>query len=159
MQISDGVVAIFHYTLTNDQGKILDSSEGEDPLSYIHGSEMIIPGLEKELAGKSAGDKFNVSIEPEGAYGERDEELVQTISRDEFPPDQKLEPGMQFHAQSEGGTQLITIMEIGDDEISIDANHPLAGERLNFDVELLEVREATEDEKSHGHVHDPDGHR
>jgi len=157
MKISDELAVSFHYTLTNDQGEILDSSEGNDPLNYIHGSGMIIPGLEKELAGKSAGDIFNVSVEPAEAYGEKDDDLVQTISRDEFPPDQELEPGMQFHAQSEHGTQIITILEIGDDEISIDANHPLAGERLTFDIEVLEIREATEDEKIPGHLHDPHG--
>jgi FKBP-type peptidyl-prolyl cis-trans isomerase SlyD len=157
MQISDGVVAIFHYTLTNDQGEVLDSSAGEDPLSYIHGSGMIIPGLEDELAGKSAGDTFTTTVEPEGAYGDRDEDLVQTISRDEFPPDQELEVGMQFHAQTKEGSQLIAILAIDGEDITIDTNHPLAGERLTFEIEVLEVREATEEERSHGHVHGSNG--
>ena len=158
MQITKGAVAVFHYTLTNDLDETLDSSTGNDPLSYIHGSGMIIPGLEKELNGKSSGDKFNVSIEPAEAYGEKDDELIQTISREEFPPDQELEPGMQFHAQSEHGAQIISILEINGEEIRIDGNHPLAGERLTFDVEILEVREATEEEISHGHAHGPGGH-
>jgi FKBP-type peptidyl-prolyl cis-trans isomerase SlyD len=158
MQISDGVVASFHYILFNDQGEILDSSEGEDPLSYIHGAGMIIPGLEKELVGKTVGDRFRVSVDPEGGYGDRDETLVQTISREEFPPDQELEPGMQFHAKSEDGSQLITILEVDDKDITIDTNHPLAGERLTFDIEILEVRKATKEEISHGHVHGSEDH-
>jgi FKBP-type peptidyl-prolyl cis-trans isomerase SlyD len=157
MQISKGKVASFHYTLTNDQGKILDSSRGEEPLSYIHGSGMIIPGLEKVLSGKSAGDTFNTTIEPQEAYGERHEDLIQDISRSVFPEGHKIAPGMQFHAQTEDGTQLITVVEVDDQQITIDANHPLAGERLTFDVEITEIREATKEEISHGHVHLPDG--
>jgi len=158
MQISDGVVASFHYILTNDKGEILDSSEGEDPLSYIHGAGMIIPGLEMELVGKSTGDKFRVSIPPEGAYGNRDERLIQTISREEFPPGQELEQGMQFQAKSEDGLQLITILEVNGEDITIDTNHPLAGEQLTFDIEILKVREATKEEMSHGHVHGSEDH-
>ena len=153
MQISNGKVATFHYTLTNDKGVVLDSSEGNDPLDYIHGYGMIIPGLEKALAGKSAGDTFKVSVEPKEAYGERREDLIQDISRRVFPEGQEIMPGMQFHAQTEDGTQLITVVEVGDEDITIDANHPLAGENLNFQIEVTGIREATEEEKSHGHVH------
>jgi FKBP-type peptidyl-prolyl cis-trans isomerase SlyD len=153
MQISNGKVATFHYTLTDDRGVVLDSSDGNDPLDYIHGYGMIIPGLEKALAGKSVGDTFKVSVEPQEAYGERHEDLIQNISRRVFPEGQEITAGMQFHAQSEDGTQLITVVEVGDEDITIDANHPLAGERLNFQIEVTEIREATDEEKSHGHVH------
>jgi FKBP-type peptidyl-prolyl cis-trans isomerase SlyD len=157
MQITNGKVASFHYTLTNDQGEILDSSEGHDPLSYIHGYRMIIPGLEKALNGKSAGDTFNVTVDPQEAYGERHEDLIQDISRGVFPEDKEIVPGMKFHAQTEDGTQIITVVEVGDEQITIDANHPLAGERLTFDIEVTGIRDATEEEKSHGHVHPPEG--
>jgi FKBP-type peptidyl-prolyl cis-trans isomerase SlyD len=155
MQISKGKVASFHYTLTNDQGTILDRSESEEPLSYIHGFGMIIPGLEQALVGRSTGDTFRITIEPAEAYGERHEELIQNISPSVFPEDLKIEPGMQFHAQTEDGTQLITVMKVEDEQVTIDANHPLAGERLTFQVEVTGIREATEEEKSHGHVHTP----
>ncbi len=155
MQISKGKVASFHYTLTNEQGLILDSSEGEEPLSYIHGFGMIIPGLEKALVGRSAGETFNVTIEPQNAYGDRHEDLIQDISRSVFPEGHEITPGMQFHAQTKDGTQLITVVEVGDEEVTIDANHPLAGERLTFQIEVTGIREATEEEKSHGHVHTP----
>jgi FKBP-type peptidyl-prolyl cis-trans isomerase SlyD len=157
MQISDGKVATFHYSLTNDEGELLDSSEGNEPLSYIHGVGMIIPGLEKELAGKSEGDTLSVSIEPEEAYGEQNQELIQQVARNVFPPDKEIEPGMRFEARTQEGTQVITVIGIEGDEVTIDANHPLAGVRLNFDVEITEVREATEEEKAHGHVHGAGG--
>ncbi|NIM95380.1 MAG: peptidylprolyl isomerase [Anaerolineales bacterium] len=158
MQISDGKVASFHYKLTNNEGKLLDSSEGHEPLSYIHGDGMIIPGLERELTGKSEGDQFSVSIEPVDAYGEVEDNLIQTVSRDIFPSDQEVEPGMQFEARSENGIQLVTVIRVEGNQVTIDGNHPLAGERLNFDIEVTEVREATEEELAHGHVHGSDGH-
>lgn len=155
MQIADGKVAFFHYTLTNDQGDVLDTSSGKDPLGYVHGTGTIIPGLEQAMTGKSTGDSFKVSIEPEDAYGQHNQALVQRAPRQAFPPDDTLEPGMQFQAQTEGGTQVVTILEVGEEEVVIDGNHPLAGMRLNFDVDIQEVRDATEEETSHGHAHGP----
>jgi FKBP-type peptidyl-prolyl cis-trans isomerase SlyD len=118
---------------------------------------MIIPGLEQALIGRSAGDTFSITIEPKEAYGERHEDLIQDISRSVFPEGHEIAPGMQFHAQDEGGMQLITVMEVGDEQVTIDANHPLAGERLTFQIEVTGIREATDEEKSHGHVHTPGG--
>ena len=157
MQIAEGKVALFHYTLTNDQGEVLDTSSGGDPLGYVHGSGTIIPSLEEVMTGKSAWDRFKVSIEPEDAYGQHNQGLVQKAPRGAFPPDEALEPGMQFQAQTDAGHQIVTILDVSDMEVIIDGNHPLAGVRLNFDVEVQEVRDATEEETSHGHAHGAGG--
>ena len=134
MQIAENTVVAFHYTLTNEAGQTIDSSrQREEPLNYLHGHGNIIPGLEKALVGKQAGDKL------EGAGGE-------------------LKPGMQFQAQTEAGQRIFTITEVEGDQVTVDGNHPLAGETLNFDVEVTEVREASDEEKEHGHVHGPEGH-
>jgi len=152
MQITDKAAVSFHYTLTNPSGEQLDSSIGEEPLLYLHGMGNIIPGLEAALAGKSAGDKFNVSIEPAQAYGEIDPEMVQLVSKRMFE-DMELEIGMQFHADVSHGSGIITVTEINGDDVTVDGNHPLAGETLIFDVEVIDVRPATADELAHGHVH------
>lgn len=157
MQISDNTVVRIHYTLKNQAGEILDSSSGREPLTYLHGSGNIIPGLEAALAGHEAGDSVQASVEPKDAYGERHEELVQAVPRSAFPV-QDIEPGMRFSADSEQGNQIVTVVSVGDDMITIDGNHPLAGETLHFDVEVVDLREATEEETAHGHVHGPDGH-
>ena len=158
MQISDQKVVHIHYTLTNDDGEVLDSSEGHGPLAYIHGMGNLIPGLENALNGKTAGDKLNVSVAPEEAYGLRDEELIQTVPKSAFQGVQSIEPGMQFHAESPEGMQLVTVVEVNGDEVVLDGNHPMAGMTLHFDVEVGEVREATSEELDHGHVHGPGGH-
>jgi len=158
MQIADGKVALFHYTLTNDQGDILDTSSGGDPLGYVHGTGTIIPGLEAAMTGKSTGDSFQVSIEPKDAYGQHNQALVQRVPRQLFPLDEEIKQGMQFQAKADaGGLQIVTILEVGEAEVTIDGNHPLAGVRLNFDVEITDVRDATEEETAHGHTHGPSG--
>ncbi|MDQ2078490.1 peptidylprolyl isomerase [Marinimicrobium sp. ABcell2] len=158
MTISDNSVASFHYTLTDSSGQVLDSSEGKEPLSYLHGAGNIIPGLEKELAGKNVGDKLTVAVPAAEAYGERDENMIQELPASMFTGVEKIEAGMEFHAQTEQGLQVVRVHSVDGDKVTIDGNHPLAGVNLNFDVEITEVRDATEEEKAHGHVHGPGGH-
>lgn len=159
MTISDNSVASFHYTLTDSSGQVLDSSEGKEPLSYLHGAGNIIPGLEKHLAGKNVGDKLSVSVPPAEAYGERDERMIQELPASMFSGVDKIEAGMEFHAQTEQGPQVVRVHSVEGDTVTVDGNHPLAGMSLNFDVQITEVREATQEEKDHGHVHGPGGHQ
>lgn len=158
MQIARNRIAKIDYTLTDDAQNVLDSSNGGEPLSYIHGVGQIIPGLEKALAGKSAGDTVQVAVAPQEGYGERDAELLQVVPRDRFESPERVAVGMQFHAQGAGGPQVVTVVGVDADNVTVDANHPLAGKTLHFDVKVLEVRDATEEELRHGHVHGPDGH-
>jgi FKBP-type peptidyl-prolyl cis-trans isomerase SlyD len=158
MQAGENTVVLIHYTLTSDAGETLDSSEGREPLGYLHGFGNIIPGLENALAGKKAGDKLSVSIKAEEAYGVRDDALVQVVPRSAFGGAPDLEVGMQFQAQTPQGVRVVTIVDVEGDDITLDGNHPLAGETLHFAVEVTEVRAATEEELSHGHVHGAGGH-
>lgn len=158
MNITDNCVASFHYTLTDSTGKVLDSSEGQEPLSYLHGAGNIIPGLEKALLGKTSGDKLTVSVKAAEAYGERDDTMVQELPTSMFSGVDKIEVGMEFHAETEHGLQVVTVTGVADETVTIDGNHPLAGIDLNFDVEVTEVRDASEDEMSHGHAHGAGGH-
>ena len=158
MQVQNDHVVSIDYTLKNDAGEVMDTSEQNGPLAYLHGHQNIIPGLEKALDDKSVGDSFTVSIEPAEAYGERDERMIQTVPRSMFQGVDEIEPGMRFQAQTEGGVTVVTIKEVDGDEITLDGNHELAGETLHFDVEVKDVRPASEEEMEHGHVHGPDGH-
>lgn len=158
MKITKNTVASLDYTLTNDGGEVLDTSEGRNPLAYIHGNGSLIPGLEKELEGKATGDEFNVRLAAADAYGERDEKMIQTVTRDQMPPGVEIEVGMQLQAESQGGVHILTVMAVEGEEIKLDANHPLAGVPLNFAVKVVEVRDATAEELEHGHAHGPDGH-
>jgi FKBP-type peptidyl-prolyl cis-trans isomerase SlyD len=155
--VQDSVVSI-HYTLTSDSGDVIDSSSGNDPLVYIQGHGNLIPGLERELAGKQAGDKLNVRIAPADAYGELDDSLIQEVPRTAFGGAPEIQVGMQFQAQSNHGPHTVTITKVAGDMITVDGNHPLAGQHLNFAVEITAVRDATQEELSHGHVHGPGGH-
>lgn len=147
----DRVVSI-DYILKDDNGNLIDSSEGSEPLSYLHGNGNIIPGLEKELLGKKAGDQVICVIQPGEAYGERDDSLVFKVGKSEFDG-ADVSVGMQFEAHGEDGAQVVTVVAVEGEEVTIDANHPLAGEKLHFDVKVVEVREATNEELEHGHVH------
>ena len=159
MQIGKNKVVTIEYTLKNDDGEVIDSSVGGEPLAYIHNSGHIIAGLESALDGKTAGDSLSVRIAPEDAYGLRNVALTQVLPRSAFEGVDSLEVGMQFHgADAEGNTQLVTITAIEGDDITIDGNHPLADQHLNFDVEVKDVRDATAEELDHGHVHGPGGH-
>lgn len=158
MQIAANSVVTINYTLTDDQGQVIDSSEGREPLAYLQGAHNIIPGLEKALEGKSKGDTMVVEVEPDEGYGPRREELVQDVPRDRFENADKVQQGMQVQAQTEAGPQLFTVLDVADDSVTLDANHPLAGQKLTFSVEVVDVREATAEETEHGHVHGPEGH-
>jgi FKBP-type peptidyl-prolyl cis-trans isomerase SlyD len=159
MQIIKNAVATIHYTLKNDEGEILDTSEGRDPMPYLHGAGNIIPGLESELEGKAAGESISVRVEPADGYGEKNDAMVQTIPREHMPDGVELEVGMQLQAQTpEGQAQVVTIIALTNTDVTLDGNHPLAGVALNFAVEVVEVRAASEEELSHGHVHGAGGH-
>jgi FKBP-type peptidyl-prolyl cis-trans isomerase SlyD len=158
MQVAKNKVVSIDYTLKNDAGEVIDSSEGHEPLLYLHGAQNIVPGLEIALEGKAAGDRIQVSIAPAEAYGERNEALQQAVPREAFQGVEDLEVGMQFRAESDAGQQIVTITAIEGDEVTVDGNHPLAGETLNFDVTVVEVRDASAEELEHGHVHGPGGH-
>jgi len=153
MQVADNTAVSIHYTLTNDEGEVLDSSIGDEALVFLQGSGNIISGLEKAMVGKVAGDKFNVRIAAEEAYGELMDDMIQVISRDMFEGVDDIEVGMQFHADVSFGTGVVTVVSIDDENVTIDGNHPLAGVALTFDVEVLDVRAATEEEATHGHIH------
>ncbi len=146
-----------HYTLTNSEGHVLDSSQGGAPLPYLHGCGALIAGLERELEGRSAGDAFSVSISPADGYGERQPELVQPVKRELFQFDGDIEVGMRFQAEAAHGVELVTVVGVDDQQVVIDANHPLAGETLNFEVEVISVRDASEEELAHGHLHHDEG--
>jgi FKBP-type peptidyl-prolyl cis-trans isomerase SlyD len=158
MQIAAQCVARFHYTLTNSKGEVLDQSQEGQPLAYLHGGGNIIPGLEKELAGKVAGDKLTVTVAPGEGYGETHPELVQQVPREAFQGIDVIEVGMSFQAQSAQGPMRVTVTAVDNDTITVDGNHPLAGETLTFEVEIEDVRAATEEEKTHGHAHGDGGH-
>lgn len=149
----DRVVSI-HYKLTNDDGEVIDSSEGTEPLTYLHGAANIIPGLEKELTGKKVGDSLKVTVKPEDGYGEVNPELIQIVPAETFKGVDKLEPGMHFQADSPDGHAMMIVVEaVNGDEITVNGNHPLAGQVLHFDVTVDSIREATPEEIDHGHVH------
>jgi FKBP-type peptidyl-prolyl cis-trans isomerase SlyD len=158
MQIADQSVASFHYTLKNAEGKVLDSSDGGEALSYLQGAGNIVPGLETLMLGKKLGDKFQAIVAPQDGYGVHNPSMIQQVPRNAFPVDQTLEVGMQFGAQTPNGPMAIVITKLDADHVTIDGNHPLAGQTLYFDVEITEVRAATEEERMHGHVHGPGGH-
>jgi FKBP-type peptidyl-prolyl cis-trans isomerase SlyD len=158
MQIAQDSVVSIHYTLTSDAGEVIDSSAGNDPLTYLQGHGNLIPGLERELTGKQAGDKLTVRVAPADGYGELDESLIQDVPRAAFGGVAEIQEGMQFQAQSNHGPHSVTVTKVSADTITVDGNHPLAGKHLNFAVEITEVRSATEEELSHGHVHGPGGH-
>jgi FKBP-type peptidyl-prolyl cis-trans isomerase SlyD len=153
MNIKKDKVVTIDYSLRDAAGKLLDSSEAGQPLIYLHGNDNIIPGLEKHLEGKQSGDAVSCVVPAVEAYGERDESLVFKVSKKEFGDATDIAPGMQFEAHGDDGSQIVTVVDIADEEVTIDANHPLAGEALHFDVKVVGVREATEEELHHGHVH------
>jgi len=158
MQAEKNRVVTIEYTLKDGDDQVIDTSEGREPLAYIHGNGMLIPGLENALEGKEPGAEVNVTLAPEDGYGERDDSMVLQIPREQFEGVDQIEPGMQFQAETDEGVQILTVLEAGDNEVTVDGNHPLAGVTLNFDVSVQEVREAEQEELDHGHVHGPGGH-
>jgi FKBP-type peptidyl-prolyl cis-trans isomerase SlyD len=150
LTIEENRVVTFEYTLTNDGGDVIDTSANHAPLAYIHGSGQIIPGLEAELLGKNVGDKFKAVIDPENAYGVRHDELVKIIEREHLAHLDNIQEGMQLQAHDGNGLQILTVVGVNDKEVTLDANHPLAGETLHFDVEVIGIREATAEELEFG---------
>jgi FKBP-type peptidyl-prolyl cis-trans isomerase SlyD len=158
VKIAADSVVLIHYTLKDDQGKVLDSSAGGDPLAYIQGHGNLVPGLEKALEGKSAGDKLEVTLVPAEGYGERNEELVQRVPKRQLQGGGEIKKGMQFRAQTDEGLRVFTVTGVAGDMVTLDGNHPLADQTLHFDVQVTDVREATSEELEHGHVHGAGGH-
>ncbi|MGB8633843.1 MAG: peptidylprolyl isomerase [Rhodanobacteraceae bacterium] len=152
MEIADRCVASFNYKLTDNDGQLIDTSEGRAPLAYLHGAGNIVPGLEKELAGKTAGDSFKAEVPPELGYGQHNEAMVQELPSTAFQGVDEVKPGMQFQAQGPQGPLNVMVTKVADDTVTVDGNHPLAGKTLHFDVEVTEVREATSEELEQGHV-------
>ncbi|OIO91168.1 MAG: peptidylprolyl isomerase [Anaerolineae bacterium CG2_30_64_16] len=158
LKVADGLVVELDYTLTLDDGEVVDTSADELPLQYLHGQGQIIPGLEKALVGLAVGDVLTVTVPPAEAYGDIDPDDYDEAPLDAFPPDAALEPGMTVEVTDDSGEVYDAfVSEIGDDTVLLDFNHPLAGETLHFDVKVIGLRPATDEELAHGHVHD-DGH-
>jgi len=158
MKISKHAVVSIDYTLTDATGEVLDQSSPSHPLTFIHGMGQLIPGLEKALLGKGAGESLKADIPHTEAYGVHDDSLKQTLPKENFAEIPDLEIGMELEAEGEEGVRIITIVGIEGDNVIVDGNHPLAGVDLSFDVKIVEVRTATAEEISHGHVHGPGGH-
>ena len=159
MKIEANKVVVMHYKLTDKDGAVIDSSEGREPLAYLHGVGALVPGLEAELEGKGKGDKFNTAIQPEHAYGNRDESLVRVVPKSGFQGEEEMQVGMQVQIDTgEQGMAIATLTKIEGEDVTLDLNHPLADMELHFDINVEDVREATEEEIAHGHVHGEGGH-
>lgn len=159
MVVEKNKVVSFHYTLKNADGEQMESSRENEPMSYLHGANNIIPGLERALEGHAAGDEFTVTVEPEDAYGVRNENNVQRVSLKRLKGIGKISPGQILNLQTQKGPVQVTVLKVGRFNVDVDGNHPLAGMPLTFEVEVTEIRDATEDEKKHGHAHGPGGHQ
>lgn len=158
MQVAKHKVVVIDYTLTDDQGAVIDSSKDGEPMAYIQGMNNIIPGLENALDGKQAGDSLKVTVPPGEGYGERDDAMRQEVPREMFDTEESIQVGMQFHASDGDRVHVVTVVDATDTHVTVDGNHPLAGQTLNFDVTVVEVRDPTAEEMEHGHVHGPGGH-
>jgi len=159
MKIADDKVVGIHYTLKDTDGVTIDSSAGRDPLYYLHGYGQLVPGLEDELEDKDLNEKFNLKVKPEDAYGEYNKELVYVLDKSKFPDPTKVEIGMTFTSKTSEGEFNLNVIALEGDNVTLDANHPLAGRELDFDVEVVEIRDATKEEIEHEHVHDANGHQ
>ena len=157
MIIEDKKIVHFHYTLSDEQGEQLESSREGEPMTYLHGAGNIISGLEKAMSGKVAGDKFQVNVEPAEAYGERVENSTQRIPAKHFKNAARLKPGQSVILQTRQGQRQVTVVKVGRFNIDVDTNHPMAGMPLTFDIEMTGVRDATDEEVQHRHVHGPGG--
>ncbi len=156
MAVAQDSVVTIHYTLKDDAGEIIDSSVGAEPLPYLHGHGNLVPGLERELEGKEAGDKVNVTVQPADGYGDYDQQLVQRVPRRALQGISNIRVGLRLQTQTAEGPRTVVVTNVMGDMVTLDGNHPLAGKALNFEVEVTDVRPATEEELSHGHVHGPD---
>jgi FKBP-type peptidyl-prolyl cis-trans isomerase SlyD len=159
MQIESNSVVTLHYTLKDNDGNVIDQSD-DGSFLYMHGAMNIIPGLENALAGKSAGDEISVKVSPEEGYGVKDDARIQEVPKEMFDSADEIKVGVQFHAQGpDGSAVVVTVVEVKDEAVVIDGNHALAGMDLNFEVNIVDVREASAEEIEHGHVHGPHGHQ
>lgn len=153
MQITANQVVSMHYTLTNPKGEVIDSSQGKAPLAYLHGHGNIIPGLEKQLEGKVVGDKLVAEVPAAEGYGEKNADLIIEAAKSQFPEGMEIQTGMRFEANTPTGARIVEVVEVAGEVVKVDMNHPLAGVDLKFDVEVMEIREASQEELDHGHVH------
>lgn len=158
MQIAEKKVASIHYTLKDDEGEVIDSSSGGEPLTYLHGAGNIIPGLESALTGKATGDKLSVAVGPEEGYGPIHPDLIQTVPKEAFTGVEDIAEGMRFQASTANGELSVVVTQVEGDQVTVDGNHPLAGQRLTFQVKIVAIRDASEEEVAHGHVHGEGGH-
>ena len=158
--VTAGKVVQMHYTLTNPEGEVLDSSQGREPLAYLHGCSNIVPGLERQLDGVSVGDHIDAIVDPKEGYGERNPNATHVLPKDAFPDDFPIAVGTPLALQGEGDQVLhCFIVGVREDAVMVDANHPLAGITLHFAVDIVEIRDASDEEKTHGHPHGPGGHQ
>lgn len=158
MKVERGRVVRLHYTLRDETGATLESSRGGDPLDYLHGGGQLIPGLERQIEGATPGHVATITVAPAEGYGERDPRGVIRTDRSTLPEGLDVAPGAELHAETPDGPLSFVVVAVEGDEVVLDANHPMAGKTLTFDVEVLEVRAATPEEIAHGHVHGPGGH-
>lgn len=158
MTIKKDSAVTFHYALKDDAGAVIDSSQSGEPLAYLHGHGNLVVGLERKLEGKNSGDRLSVKVPPGEGYGEYSKSLVQKVPRRSLKGIARITVGMRLHTQTEQGPRAVTVTHVAGDMVTIDANHPLAGKNLNFEIEINDVRAATEEELAHGHVHGPGGH-
>src|SRR5262245_4391101 len=157
MQVAARKVVSIEYTLKDDAGKVIDSSVGQEPLTYLHGANNIVPGLERALEGKSVGDSVDVTVTPEDGYGMRDEKAIRNVPLRKLP-NQRPTPGMRLRVDTDAGPRIVTVTAVRGDYATVDANHPLAGQTLHFSVKVTDLRDPSEEELAHGHAHGPGGH-
>ncbi|MBN1523784.1 MAG: peptidylprolyl isomerase [Spirochaetales bacterium] len=153
MEIKKDMAVSIHYTLKDIDGKVLDTSENNEPLKYLHGYGQMIPGVENSLEGKKIGDSLEVTVEPKDGYGEYDERLIAKVEKAKINADIKLEAGMPLQAETGEGVHVLYVKKIEGEDVYLDGNHPLAGIPLHFSLSVVDVQEATEEEKQHGHAH------
>jgi FKBP-type peptidyl-prolyl cis-trans isomerase SlyD len=158
VQVSSDKVVLIHYTLKDDAGEVVDTSDGGDPLAYIQGHGNLVQGLEKALQGKEKGSKVTVSVPPEEGYGKFDSKLIQRVPKRSMQSAGQIKKGMQFQARTEDGMRVFTVTALVGDMVTLDGNHPLADKTLHFAVEVVDVRDASAEELEHGHVHGVGGH-
>jgi len=160
MKFGPQKVIRFDYILSDNNGEVIDSTEGGEPLAFIYGSTALKPALQEKMEGRQSGDSFRVKVQPEDGYGLRDESLIKKVGRDMFGDIEKIEAGMLFQtANTDGATDMVTIVAVDDDTVTVDHNHPLADVTLNFAIDVIEVRDATQEELCHGHVHESADHQ
>ncbi len=158
MKIEKDKVVIFHYALTDGEGTAIESSFEREPLAILHGHGNVIPGIETALADRVSGDRFQVTVPPEEAYGPRRDNWTQRVPKKYFRDAERLRAGEQTVLHTAEGPRMVTVAKIGQTVIDVDLNHPMAGKTLNFDIQIVDVRDASSEELAHGHVHGPGGH-